>query len=259
MHHKRVVQEKNKLIVDIKRLRQHNAMHEPAMQGLQKRYELAMKEKAMARLERDKMLKKMEQLEATIAGMREGDGRQERAVPKKKKGVVDSVLPSDERVNPFLNAEFETTDVPKWSNTRTFKAHLAPISGIAVHPKKDIIATASDDSTWKVWSVPNGDLLMSGDGHKEWVSGIDFHPTAGVCTRACVRARACVRVYVCVRALCAINCHPNRSKAGDDVGRQHRQVLGPLAGQVHAYLHRALTGRGSAPVPVAPCRRMPSH
>ena len=178
MHHKRVVQEKNNLIVDIKRLRQHNAMHEPAMQGLQKRYELAMKEKAMARLERDKMLKKMEQLEATIAGMRESEGRQDKVVPKKKKGPVDSVLPSDERTNPFLNAEFETTEVSKWTNTRTFKAHLAPISGIAVHPKKDIIATASDDSTWKVWSVPNGDLLMSGDGHKEWVSGIDFHPTA---------------------------------------------------------------------------------
>ena len=39
-----------------------------------------------------------------------------------------------------------------------------------------IIATVSDDETWKVWSVPNCDLLMSGEGHRDWVSGVAFHP-----------------------------------------------------------------------------------
>lgn len=34
----------------------------------------------------------------------------------------------------------------------------------------------SDDETWKVWSVPNCDLLMSGEGHRDWVSGVSFHP-----------------------------------------------------------------------------------
>lgn len=34
----------------------------------------------------------------------------------------------------------------------------------------------SDDETWKVWSVPNCDLLMSGEGHRDWVSGVAFHP-----------------------------------------------------------------------------------
>lgn len=39
-----------------------------------------------------------------------------------------------------------------------------------------IVATVSDDETWKVWSVPNCDLLMSGEGHRDWVSGVTFHP-----------------------------------------------------------------------------------
>lgn len=43
-------------------------------------------------------------------------------------------------------------------------------------PIQAIVATVSDDETWKVWSVPNCDLLMSGEGHRDWVSGVTFHP-----------------------------------------------------------------------------------
>ena len=50
------------------------------------------------------------------------------------------------------------------------------ISSVVMHPKKSICATASDDFTWKIWNLPNGDLVMSGEGHKDWVSGISFHP-----------------------------------------------------------------------------------
>ena len=46
----------------------------------------------------------------------------------------------------------------------------------SVFPLKAIIATVSDDETWKVWSVPNCDLLMSGEGHRDWISGVAFHP-----------------------------------------------------------------------------------
>ena len=36
------------------------------------------------------------------------------------------------------------------------------ISNIAIHPKKSILATASDDYTWKIWTLPAGELIMSG-------------------------------------------------------------------------------------------------
>ena len=52
MHHKRVVHEKNRLIVDIKRLRAHYEQYEPTIEELKVKYELAMKEKMLMRLEK---------------------------------------------------------------------------------------------------------------------------------------------------------------------------------------------------------------
>lgn len=36
--------------------------------------------------------------------------------------------------------------------------------------------TGSDDKTWKMWHLPKGDLIMSGEGHTDWVAGVAFHP-----------------------------------------------------------------------------------
>ena len=73
-------------------------------------------------------------------------------------------IPKRERFNPSLNETFEAVG-PHLSNLKTFKGHLMPITCLSYNPKKDIVATASDDTTWKLWSVPNGDLIMSGEGH----------------------------------------------------------------------------------------------
>ena len=36
--------------------------------------------------------------------------------------------------------------------------------------------TGSDDKTWKMWHLPKGDLIMSGEGHTDWLAGVAFHP-----------------------------------------------------------------------------------
>lgn len=59
MHHKRVVQEKNKLLHDIKRLKTHYESYEPTLKQLQHKYEVAMKEKMLTKLERDKLAAKV--------------------------------------------------------------------------------------------------------------------------------------------------------------------------------------------------------
>ena len=59
---------------------------------------------------------------------------------------------------------------------KSFPGHLRGVTSIDFHPKKAIIATASDDKTWKLWKFPTGELLMHGEGHKDWLSCISFHP-----------------------------------------------------------------------------------
>uniref|UniRef100_A0A8D2LYH4 Sperm-associated antigen 16 protein n=1 Tax=Varanus komodoensis TaxID=61221 RepID=A0A8D2LYH4_VARKO len=56
MHHKRVVQEKNRLINDIKRLKTHYASYEPMLRQLHEKYEILLREKMLTSLERDRVV-----------------------------------------------------------------------------------------------------------------------------------------------------------------------------------------------------------
>ena len=95
----------------------------------------------------------------------------------KKPGVKYTPFPSDERPNPYLSMQSEPLNYKNVILHKTFKGHMMAISNIAMHPKKSIVATASDDFTWKIWTIPNGELIMSGEGHKDWLSGYiyNFH------------------------------------------------------------------------------------
>jgi len=53
----------------------------------------------------------------------------------------------------------------------------ANVCSVALHPEKQVLATASDDRSWKLWSIPEGELILTGHGHSDWVSGCDFHPS----------------------------------------------------------------------------------
>jgi hypothetical protein len=93
-------------------------------------------------------------------------------------------------------------------HARLPQAHLLPVANLALHPTKPILATASDDKTWKLWHLPAAELIMCGEGHRcgcgqrqslsvfvalagcvpepalpavacacrDWVAGVDFHP-----------------------------------------------------------------------------------
>ena len=216
MNHRRVVQEKSKLVNDLRRLRAHLATYEPTLKGLEEKYQVAMKEKAMAKLQADRLQARVETVEsqlrqAQLAAGGKGDippgtlspgGTQDRSLrerklqasleapkqaTKKKPGAMTmgagvgsdtSLTAFQDRENPYLNLQFEPQHADKYELRKTYKAHIAPISALALHPKKSIVATASDDHTWKMWSIPNGELILTGEGHKSWVSCIDFHPKA---------------------------------------------------------------------------------
>ena len=66
MHHKRIVQEKNRLITDIKRLKNHYSSYEPTLKHLKQKYETAMKEKMLTKLERDRAVGQVHGLKSTL-------------------------------------------------------------------------------------------------------------------------------------------------------------------------------------------------
>ena len=74
------------------------------------------------------------------------------------------------------------TIVPTDIHVPVFKLQLICTSfiiffSVRLHPRKPILATTSDDHHWKMWSVPSGEIIMTGEGHTDWVSGCDFHPS----------------------------------------------------------------------------------
>jgi WD40 repeat protein len=87
------------------------------------------------------------------------------------------------------------------SMLKTFKGHLMGVTCLSYNPKKNIVATGSDDTTWKLWSVPNGDLIMSGEGHTDWIGGVAFHPKGNYL--ATTSGDGSVKIWDFVNASCA--------------------------------------------------------
>ncbi|KAF8055753.1 PF20 [Scenedesmus sp. PABB004] len=251
MHHKRVAQEKNRLIADIKRLKArgrgarpcrawlppwlspgsapaHYAKYEPTILELRRKYEAALKEKMLAGLERDKMAAKAGAARSAQRAQRAG-GRQHEQRARCAAGLLPTAARPPRRVGAGRrdlaardddDLELTPAQVGGFTCQKSFKArraparacvrlcqgpaaaigaarraravarpdrrpraralaqgHLLPVANVALHPSKPILATASDDKTWKLWHLPHGDLIMCGEGHKDWVAGVDFHPS----------------------------------------------------------------------------------
>ena len=66
MHHQRVQQEKKKLAHDIEKLKNLHREYEIKYQDLSSKYESAMKEKMLIKLERDRLMAKSESLSKTV-------------------------------------------------------------------------------------------------------------------------------------------------------------------------------------------------
>ena len=54
--------------------------------------------------------------------------------------------------------------------------HSAPITCIAVSPREDLVISASQDNTLRIWDIKNGECLAILKGHKKPVSCIDISP-----------------------------------------------------------------------------------
>ncbi|XP_064188763.1 sperm-associated antigen 16 protein [Anguilla rostrata] len=212
LHHKRVAQEKNRLIEDFKRLKKHYASYEPAMQMLTDKYQAALKQKMLVSLERDRALGQLQGLEVSLRntaakgvdrlsagshsasrepGLLQGQGRLKGSAGEDSRpqaeGIapnnLDSEFPADTCIDPLLtHVKLHPADgsrMPVFHLTSSVKAHSLPVSCLALHPQKLIAASTSDDHLWKMWGLPVGEELMTGEGHSDWLSGCSFQPNGG--------------------------------------------------------------------------------
>ena len=250
-------------------MRNHLKTYEPTLAGLEHKYHIAMKEKSMAKLQADKLatraetleqqLKQSQSLSASMVGRTTDESAETarkaaaaKAASTKKaaaaKAADKSLTAFQDRENPYYNLTFEPQQADKYQMKKTYKAHMAPISALALHPKKSIVATASDDNTWKMWTIPNGELIMTGEGHKSWVSCVDFHPRAA--NLATSSGDGTVKIWDFAKSKCVATLADHAQAVWGlrvpRLRRLHRVVLdGP---------HGEAVGRGAAEVPTHAAR-----
>ncbi|XP_004626767.1 sperm-associated antigen 16 protein [Octodon degus] len=208
MHHKRVIQEKTKLIKDLKELKLHYASYEPTIRVLHEKHHALLKEKMLASLERDRAVGKiygtckMKGAEAglishipeirvhqtcakenalegpTQRGLREAR-EQDKCKPKKKDNPKDSEFPKEMQSNLNLNLNKENLRPPKFDYklSNIFRLHELPVSCIVMHPCRNTLISCGEDRVWKAVSLPKGNVLLTGRGHTDWLSDCCFHPS----------------------------------------------------------------------------------
>ena len=186
-HKNRVEKEKVQISDNIKKLKELQEQYEEKIEELTKKYEMTLKEKTLLKLDKEKLQKRAQEIKNRIKDREEEvahaieESRARNAgtmKPKqiiKVKGQITPYPVDDARPNPFLAQEYDDFN-SKVSNQKIIKAHDKAIGGMCLHLKNQILATASDDALWKIWNMEDGENILSGEGHKDWISGIDFHP-----------------------------------------------------------------------------------
>ena len=197
LHHRRVVSEKGRLERDLRRLEAHYREYEPLMERMKREVERGGRERTMMRMEREKMREKVRKLEQEAERLQTelkekekanggsptdeasakaaaGKAAGKRRVKSQKAAAVWPPPPSP--TNPFASSTVAASPSQQtpaaFSLTRTFAGHQAAVSSLSFHPTRSLLLTASDDCSWKLWTAPRGELVLTGEGHRAWVSDV---------------------------------------------------------------------------------------
>ena len=110
-----------------------------------------MKEKTLIKIERDKLKQETQSKKDPLPQVQTQTNMGE---TKKTK------------FTPFSEEEPPKTGEPlNYKQTvlgKTQKGHNMAVTTVVFHPKKPIIGTGSDDMFWKIWTVNQSELIMSG-------------------------------------------------------------------------------------------------
>ncbi|CAD7686111.1 unnamed protein product [Nyctereutes procyonoides] len=174
MHHKRLVQEKTKLINDLKGLKLHYASYEPTIRVLQEKHHTLLKQKMLTSLERDRAV---------------GQDRLWKVVGLPKGNVLHTGFGHTDWLsnccfhpsgNKLATSSGDTTvklwDLSKGNCILTFEGHSHAVWSCTWHSCGDFVASSSLDTTSKIWDVNSERCRCTLYGHTDSVNSIEFFP-----------------------------------------------------------------------------------
>uniref|UniRef100_A0A4W6F5B9 Sperm associated antigen 16 n=1 Tax=Lates calcarifer TaxID=8187 RepID=A0A4W6F5B9_LATCA len=182
LQYRQVAEDKNRLIEDLNQLKRHLESYEPALRQLDDKYQAALRQRMLITLEKDRV---QNTSDARLNREKVEKGRGIKRSDSADKSSAKSPITRQSRDSQFpiysrqLSPHLAQAKSQKWKNPGSFslscsiRAHKMPISCISLHPRKLILASASDDRSWRLWALP---MMLTGEGHSDWLSGCSFHP-----------------------------------------------------------------------------------
>ena len=77
-------------------------------------------------------------------------------------------------VSPAKRAQMQTDWVPRAPAAYVLTGHRGQVLKVAFHPTFNLIASASDDGTVKIWDWETGEFERTLKGHTRSVNDVDF-------------------------------------------------------------------------------------
>lgn len=168
MQHRQVAEDKNRLIEDFKQLKNHLGSYEPALRLMDDKYQAALRQKMLVTLEKGRVQKasdsSLNQDKPQITQERCIKGSNSTGTAKSPK----TRCPQDSQFLTYsrqVNLNMAQAHSPTWRDPSSFnlscsiRAHKIPISCICLHPRKLILASASDDCCWQLWELFPGEKV----------------------------------------------------------------------------------------------------
>lgn len=159
---RRVAEQKNALIKDLKQLKEHLESYEPVLRQLNEKYHAALRQKTLLTLQKDRVQNNIHPRlnpEKNKVKKEQSNNRTDKSAEKSLR-LKDSEFPVCKSPPCAHLISEEGKICASFRLVSSIKAHELPISCVAPHPQKPILASASDDHSWRLWEMPaNGEKV----------------------------------------------------------------------------------------------------
>lgn len=151
LQHRRVSEDKRRLTEDFKQLKKHLQSYDPVLRQLEEKYQTAVRQKMLLSFHRERLQSTTDPTPAQVKEER----RKEKPPAKTTARLKDSEFPPCSGLpRTYLEQMNSHKSFASFSLACSIRAHQQPISCIDLHPRKLILVSASDDSTWRLWVLP---------------------------------------------------------------------------------------------------------